>query len=51
MNQYEIYMRKSAECQQKAYDATCLSLRQFYINASFGFMMKAMNLKLSEVTK
>jgi hypothetical protein len=51
MNQYEIYMQKSTECQQKARAASCLDLRQFYINAAAGFEIKARNLKLSEVTK
>lgn len=51
MNKYELYMQKSAQCQQKAREATDLNMRAFYINAATGFEMRARNLKMSEVTK
>ena len=46
---YEKLMRKAAECHEKAMSATSPDVAVFFLNAEKGFIVRAKNLKISEV--
>jgi hypothetical protein len=49
LNMYEKLINKAAECHEKAMNATSSDIAVFFLNAEKGFIVRAKNLKISEV--
>ena len=46
---YEKLINKANECHEKAMNATSSDIAVFFLNAEKGFIVRAKNLKISEV--